>query len=370
MGRKKKSEKIVPYKDPHIYKKSRIPFHINYSMRMAFVFISFVFVVLLLSNFTKQIRNLNKDSKFKISENGYITYDVKLLKNDFYNESILGMDMAYVPILIDKVYLNFNYSLSSEDYLELSYENVIKYDFFVLNNVDNKVIYHVNSYEVKRHFLDREKSLKYQDVVEIDYNKYKSKYDELVLMYGENITGYINVSNTIDKSSDLSSLDGYIDDNFAYSVKIPITKDVFSINLNNDSKFRNKITVTKKDVAIIANRLIVLTIIVLSLLIILVFVAFVRLLSYIGPKRSKYDRVLNKLLKEYDNVIVETLIYPNEEGLKKISVDSFKEILDVHDLLHKPILYFNVVRHMKCIFYVLNDKDLYVYTLKEVDLEK
>ena len=72
---------------------------------------------------------------------------------------------------------------------------------------------------------------------------------------------------------------------------------------------------------------------------------------------------------EYDNFIVETLLFPKTEGLNKISVKSFKEILDTHDLLHKPILYFNVVSHMKCIFYILDDKNLYTYTVKEVDLE-
>ena len=40
VGRKKKFIQ-KPYTDNKVYKKSKVPFHINYTMRLSFVFISF-----------------------------------------------------------------------------------------------------------------------------------------------------------------------------------------------------------------------------------------------------------------------------------------------------------------------------------------
>ena len=127
MGKKKKKEiEMVPYKDPKVYVKSKIPFHINYTMRLSFVLFSFIFITLVLGIFVNQTNNLYKESRFKFVENGYITYDVELKENNFYNDNLLGMDKAYVPELIDKFNIYFNYNINSYEYLELDYENIKK----------------------------------------------------------------------------------------------------------------------------------------------------------------------------------------------------------------------------------------------------
>lgn len=369
MGRKKKFVQ-VPYKDNKVYKKSKIPFHINYTMRLSFVFISVIFVGLVLGSFTNQINELYKESKFNIRENGYINYEIELKNNQYYTEDVLGMDRAYVPELVDKINLNFNYNFYSEEYVDIKFDNIIKYDFIVLDDKTNAVLYESTTTEAKTHKLLKDKSIKYVDNVVIDYNKFKEKFDNLVLYYGNDITGYLNVSNTIDKNSEMDVLDGYLNSDRVYSVRIPVTNKVFSINLEDESKIKNTIEVYSESKLNKANALLIVTTIILCALFVGVFLIFVKLISLLGSKTSKYDKYVNGLLREYDSVIVETMVYPSDPELNKISVKSFKEILDAHDLVKKPIMYYNVVNHMKCIFYVLDNKNLYVYTVKEVDIEK
>lgn len=367
---KKKKFVQVPYKDNKIYVKSKIPFHVNYSMRLIFVFVSVIFIGLVLGNFTKQINDLYKASKFKINETGYINYEVLLNNNNFYSEKTLGMDMAYVPGLIDDIKLRFNYNFYSDEYLDVNYNNLIKYDFIILNNKDNSILYNSESNQVLTHKLFKDKSLKYADEVVIDYSKYLKKYNELAAYYGKDITGYLNVSNTIDKNSDMKVLDGYLDSDKVYSIKIPVSNSIFSIDLDENTRLKNEIEVYKDEELTRANSLLIVTTIILCALFVAVFLIFIKLISLLGHKMSKYDKFVYKLLRDYDSVIVETMVYPKTEGLNRINVKSFKEILDAHDLVKKPIMYYNVVNHMKCMFYVLDDKDLYVYTVKEVDLEK
>ena len=369
MGRKKKFIQ-KPYKDDKVYKKSKVPFHINYTMRLSFVFISVIFVGLVLGNFTNQINNLYRESKFDISESGYIDFEVNLKENGFYNETVLGMDMAYVPELIDNINLKFNYNFYSEENLDVRYDDTIKYDFIILDNKTNAVLYNTVTTEAKTHRLYKDNIIKFNDEVIINYSKYKEKFDEFVTLYGNDISGYLNVSNTVDKSSDMDVLEGYFDTDSAYSVKIPVTNKIFSINFTEDSKIKNDIEIYSESKLNKANTLLVITTVILCALFVGVFLIFIKLISLLSNKQSKYDKYVYGLLREYDSVIVETMVYPKEEGLNKIKISSFKEILDAHDLVHKPIMYYNVVSHMKCIFYILDDNDLYVYTVKEVDLEK
>lgn len=369
MARKKKFIQ-KPYKDNKIYKKSWLPFHINYTMRLSFVFISVLFVGLVLGSFTNQINELYRDSKFNIRENGYINYEVELKNNNFYNESVLGMGMAYVPELINKIQLNFNYSFYSAEYVDVKFDDSIKYDFYVLDNKTNAILYNVTTNEARTHKLLKDNIIRFNDQIEIDYATYKQKYDELVTLYGNDITGYLNISNCIDKSSEMDVLDGYLDSDKTYSIKIPVSNKIFSIEMTDDSKIKNDIEVYSDSKLSKANALLVITTIILCALFVGVFFIFIKLISLLSNKQSKYDKYVYGLLREYDSIVVETMVYPSDPELNKIRVNSFKEILDVHDLVNKPIMYYNVVNHMKCIFYVLDNKNLYVYTVKEVDLEK
>ena len=92
--------------------------------------------------------------------------------------------------------------------------------------------------------------------------------------------------------------------------------------------------------------------------------------SILGKKKNKYDKYLSKILKEYDRLIVETSTYPKIEDYHLLKINSFDELLDVRDNLRLPIMYYSVTPHQKAHFYILQEKNLYVYTLKLVDLTK
>ena len=52
-----------------------------------------------------------------------------------------------------------------------------------------------------------------------------------------------------------------------------------------------------------------------------------------------------------------------------IKIDKFNELLDVRDNLKLPIMYYNIVSHQKCYFYIKNDTDVYLLQLKASDME-
>ena len=48
---------------------------------------------------------------------------------------------------------------------------------------------------------------------------------------------------------------------------------------------------------------------------------------------SKYDKYINKLLREYDRLIVDTSTKPNVNDYNVLNIKSFSELVDVRDNL-------------------------------------
>ena len=51
-----------------------------------------------------------------------------------------------------------------------------------------------------------------------------------------------------------------------------------------------------------------------------------------------------------------------------IEVKKFTELLDVRDNLKVPILYFNIIKNEKLIFYIKDNNDIYLLNIKNIDL--
>ena len=80
-------------------------------------------------------------------------------------------------------------------------------------------------------------------------------------------------------------------------------------------------------------------------------------------KNASLGRILNK----YGNILVQIDTVLNVSNRKVISVQSFKDLLNIKEKKNKPIFYLNTPFTCEFIFV---DKDLYVYTAKESNYNK
>ena len=87
-------------------------------------------------------------------------------------------------------------------------------------------------------------------------------------------------------------------------------------------------------------------------------------------KKSIYDKYVDRILNEYDRLIVENGTGPDLVKNNIIKISRFEELLDVRDNLKLPIMYYVIAKHTKCCFYIKHNRDLYMMTIKAVDLEE
>ena len=59
--------------------------------------------------------------------------------------------------------------------------------------------------------------------------------------------------------------------------------------------------------------------------------------------------------------------FDNKEIIK---IKKFNELLDIHDNLGLPIMYYQVSKHQRGYFYIYHNNIIYLNDIKEVDLEK
>ena len=344
-------------------------FHISYGKRVLFYSILFLLcllfgIKLIFSSFT-----INKEEKILFNETGNIDYQVCLKENDFFEKECLDKDMSYVASLIDKIYLEFNYTVGGNKvYLEKDLKYKIVGNLVILNK-DNSSKYFEKEYILKDLSSDNilTKGLFYNidDKINIDYDYYNKIANSFKSEYAVDVESYLDISlvvyNEYDSIYNIPSSNNL-------SIKVPLSEKSIQIKLDTDNINNSNVLNVKNEEFTISNFICLFTSIILLVLSMYYFVNLVGLLLSLFGKKSPYDKVLNKYLKEYDRLIVETSSLPSFSDYNLLKINSFEELIDVRDNLRLPIMYYLVVPHSKAYFYILQDTNIYVFTLKEVDL--
>ena len=304
------------------------------------------------------------------NETSNLDYKVYLKENNFYDTNYLGKNKVYIANLIDNIEVNFryNYYIEEPTNVDFNYSIVAK---LTIDDGTSKNNYFEKEYELlsnKRYELKSGKNYNLDEKVKIDYAYYNGLANSFKQQYGVDTTSNLTVYLKVNKKTDIENSQNNYENSTMY-VKIPLSEKAINIELNyqdiNNSNYIIQETDSKVD-NIIFGILATLTFIAA-----LVFaIQIIRLLTLLRGKKSIYDKYVEKILNEYDRLIVENGTGPNLNDCKVIKISKFEELLDVRDNLKLPIMYYVVTKHTKCCFYIKHNDDLYLLTIKAVDLEQ
>lgn len=345
-------------------------FYLSYNLRFIIHLILFFLFFLLGIYFIIHSMDVIQTENVYYQEEGKVDYSVCLKENNFYETKCIDKGMSYIASLIENIPIEFNYRfMLSDDQLlnKIEYEIVAKLTILDKENTTNYyekkyTIQEKNSDSVRRngkyYILNKEISIPYDDYNKIA-NSFKSQYGvdaesylEVFLITYHQVNGEYQIP-----TSSMTS------------IKIPLSEKAIQIQLAPKEVEQNQNnTITKTEFSLVNG--IYLFIGIISIIFSLIYIVVViRMIYILKSKKGDYDKCLEKILKEYDRLIVETTSFPKEE-YNLLKIKSFEELLDVHDNLKLPIMHYNIVAHHKSKFYILQDKNLYLFTLKSSDLSK
>lgn len=335
------------------------------------ILLSIFTLILSIGTIYYALNNTEKET-VSYSQYGNVDYKVCLKNNNFYTQNCLDKNMSYVSTLIKTVALTFDYDLSTSKDLDIKTEYEVDAKL-VISNTDNTSKYYEQKYILKPKTSEGiakiNNEYKISQNVDIDYDYYNAIASNFKSQYGVETNSYLEVSFQVYHTNSTTE-DVKVTSPSPVVLNIPLSQK--SININMASSGINKQETQNIESSIFTlKNIICLFIGVISLIICLISsLKVAKMLSLTKEKKNNYDKFIEKILREYDRLIVETSTLPKFNKYYVTKVNSFGELIDVRDNLRLPIMYYEVAKHQKCHLYITNNKNLYLLTIKAVDMEE
>lgn len=282
--------------------------------------------------------------------------------DDFYSDSCLDENMEYLTSIVNKVPVKFNYSVNYSgelDGLALNYYVASKTSIY--REKGGKIL---NSYEdilVERTAYDVAGSSANLELdVDVLFNNYLDYYKKYFTKYSLGNYAEVETALYVDNGNSIKKV---------ASVVMPLSEESFNVESTFVNNMGQNLTVQSNGWEDI-NESYAAVGLFFVLLGVFGIVKLSNLVCKVVGTTSLYQRKLQKILKEYDRVIVNSRgDYKIDSNKKLVKVESFRELLDARNTLDKPIVYVKV-NNVKSEFYVEDNNTIFKYTMKEVDIEE
>lgn len=340
--------------------------YFSFSSRLIANIVIFVATIVVGVFLLMQSITLNTEKMVNYKETSNLDYKVYLLPNSFYEEKYLGKNMLYVASLIDNIEIYFDYNFRSNFNIDMDYTYNILADLVITNKEGTR------SYYQKKYVLLEDQNLKMNDgniqnikeKININYSHYNSLANSFKSSFGVETESKLNVYMTVNKKNKDFSLD----ENNKMNITIPLSEKSVDIQMKYNNINNSNNILQNKEMFI--NNYMYFSISAIMIITSIVFlIKILKKILLLRTKHSVYDKHLDRLLKEYDRLIAETTTLMPFEDKNIVKVKAFTELLDIHDNLQLPIIYYNVTKHHKCYFYISHNDTVYLFVLKAIDLE-
>ena len=362
-----KKEDMIPVKQKKSKRKRGI--YLGYYSRLIFNVILFLSLVVTSYIFINKSIVIQEAKNVSYEEHGNADYKVFLKDNIYYEDKYLDKNMSYIANLIDYISVDYNYNFKADTLFDGEYSYKIRADLEILN-AENKTLFFTKKYDLikeKTFTIENQNEYNIVENIKIDYDHYNSLANGFKSSYGvdteSNLIIYLDIYRNIDQNSINNP---NINGNGTIKLTIPLSEK--AINIKMDSmEINNKNVITSLDDYYLED-IKYLIIGIISLIVSLyLFIKIVKRLSRLSISPTDYDKTLKKILNQYDRLIVTTSSMPNLEKNNIIKLKEFVELLDAKDNLHKPIFFIEVTPHQKAYFFIQDDDNIILFTLKNID---
>lgn len=377
MARKKKEEidfskmvKVVNEAKPK--EKGNSKFYASYSLRVITLGISLVIIAILIAFLISKSISISNEKKVSYTEKSNADYKVVLKQNNFYDEQVLEKNYSYIANLINKIKVNYNYDFKTDS----DFDTNLTYDIIGVLKIVNP---NTNEeYFTKKYMLKDSKEIKYvnekniniQANVDIDYNYYNALANKFKATYAVDTDSSLIVTMRVKRKASGEIVNSNeLNNNTNTSITIPLSQKAISINIKEDGTNNHETVWSNRSVSIDQKEYLVVAFVLVILAIVLIVKLF-KTVTLINTKPIGYDVELNRLLKNYDRLIVNVGTAPELSNFTVIKISKFEEILDLHDNYREPIRFIEITKHVKSYFYIQHNDELFLYVLKSVDVEK
>ncbi len=297
-----------------------------------------------------------------------VDYKVKLFDNNIYEGTFKPVD-SYISDAIENISTDLNYYFKIDNKSDIEYTYRVDAIMELRSNSNGDLIaYNENQLipTTEPVTLKSTDNLSLKQNVLLDYDSYNNSA-KLFAKQHSNINGNLFLELHVNIKVKNGNFENIQNMNEVVKVRIPLLSTQVNASMveNVDGKGSYK---EHKNPELVNE----LTLVMGIALLIIDTIFFLLAVSFVfrtTPKKTKYMKLRDGLLRDYDKVIVNGKNIPKLDGLNLIECYSFSELMDAQRLLEKPIIYNEIVKNQKSSFIIISDKDAYRFILKEADID-
>lgn len=298
--------------------------------------------------------------------NKNVDYKVQLYENNFTDENEMDANKVYISDLVKNIKLKFAYTYSGTEATDLKYEYYITGKLYGQNQ-NSQTTESETIWEKDYTLLEKTEKknngtagFSINQELNLDYPKYKEEVMKFKSKFGIAVNTNLEVTMHVKVTGKYN--DEKIDKTDKIILEIPLGVQAFSIT--EDYKKQDIKNIYKEEQNIeINNKPYMIICIVISVISIILFIASFKAIFNIKPK-SEYTKKLDKILKNYDQIIVEVETPVKEKEHNIILVKSFEEMLDLEEELRIPIIFYEDIYNHIAIFTISHNNIIYKYVLR------
>ena len=203
--------------------------------------------------------------------------------------------------------------------------------------------------------------------IDINYDHYNAIANNFEASYGVDTESNLTVSMELHRRIDGTSVsNSEINSDDKISLIIPLSEKTINLKTKPIEMKTKNVVLSFNNYKIEDVKYLVFALLFLGFALV-TFICIVKRTMSLKAKESSYDKMLRKILRQYDRLIVNVTTMPNFINGNTVEVNSFYELLDAKDNIHNAIFYYEVIPHEKCYFYIKSDDNFIVYTLEDSD---
>lgn len=331
--------------------------------------VQITFLKFLFSGITPDDKKTDENVIMSYNSNGKFDYKVYLKPNEFINKEYLDEGEAYILDLIDHININSFYNFSSTEKTSVSGNNKITAKL-VVNYRDSSESNGNPELLSKEKVLD-EKVITFDNVSYSTSGNYDLYLDEYLKVLRDfqskvkiSVEGYVEILSETKFNGKIGGAS--YNDSYSNTLKVPLSTSVIKIS---NSKGKEKTSKVYEGDLVKTNKK-VMSFIVLGNIITFLILCVIAKKLFTFNNKSEYEKKLGKILKTYDDIIVNTSNILEVDNYKIIEITEFKEMLNLSRELLLPIMNYEVMKDKETWFYVIKDDILYRYVVLADKLEE
>lgn len=307
-----------------------------------------------------------KELLYSYNLNKNVNYEVQLNESEFFENNNLDMNKTYISSLVNKINMDFRYTLSGNK------KSDTKYMYQVIAVTDVK--YAGNSGDTEGTIWSKQdvllepkeaeissSAINITDNFDIDFASYNEEVKKFKEEFRFPIKATLQIKLIIKCDMNVQGVDDAVVESSIMNVNMDLAQDVFSIEKEfKDSETKEIYKTTKASKNVNKPLLIIGTLLVIAA--ILIMLEAIRK-SIKFSKRSDYAIALNRILKNYGDIVAEIVSPVEIDNLNIIEVKNFDQLLDIEEEIRMPILFYETIPNEQGEFIIICDNMAYRYVI-------